>query len=149
VNRLHQYCFLLSPITLHSSNGEALLHTFKWTSLVAQSRIGLQRGRVRLSPWVRKIPWRREWQPTPVFLPGEFHGQSSLEGYSSWGHKESNTTERLMLSNDMNILFLPRKSQPFLAHLADCYSTLAFSEKPSWLLLVSAGLLHHALLPSS
>ena len=35
-------------------------------------------------PWVRKIPWRRAWQPTPVFLPGEFHGQKSLEGYSSW-----------------------------------------------------------------
>ena len=33
------------------------------------------------NPWVRKIPWRREWQPTPVFLPGEFHGQRSLAGY--------------------------------------------------------------------
>ena len=49
-------------------------------------------------PWVRKIPWRREWWPTPVFLPGEFHGQRSLEGYSSWGHKGSDTTERLTLS---------------------------------------------------
>ena len=38
-------------------------------------------------PWVRKIPWRRKWQPTPVFLPGEFHGQRGLEGYSPWGHK--------------------------------------------------------------
>ena len=38
--------------------------------------------------------WRRKWQPTPVFLPGEFHGQSSLVGYSPWGHKESETTER-------------------------------------------------------
>ena len=36
----------------------------------------------------RKIPWRREWLPTPVFLPGEFHGQRSLEGYSLWGHQE-------------------------------------------------------------
>ena len=44
------------------------------------------------SPWVGKIPWRRKWQPTPVFLPGESHGQRSLEGYSSWGHKESDTT---------------------------------------------------------
>jgi len=34
-------------------------------------------------PWVRKIPWRRAWQPTPVFLPGESHGQRSLVGYSS------------------------------------------------------------------
>ena len=46
-------------------------------------------------PWVRKIPWRREWQPTPVFLPGESHGQSSLVGYSPWGHKELDMTERL------------------------------------------------------
>ena len=36
-------------------------------------------------PWVRKIPWRRAWQPTPVFLPGESHGQRSLAGYSPWG----------------------------------------------------------------
>ena len=43
--------------------------------------------------WVGKIPWRREWLPTPVFLPREFHGQKSLAGYSPWGHKESDTTE--------------------------------------------------------
>ena len=44
-------------------------------------------------PWVRKIPWRRAWQPTPVFLPGGSHGQRSLAGYSPWGHKESDTTK--------------------------------------------------------
>ena len=43
--------------------------------------------------WVRKISWRREWLPTPVFLPGESHKQKSLEGYSPWGHKESDTSE--------------------------------------------------------
>ena len=37
------------------------------------------------NPWVRKIPWRRERSPTPVFLPGESHGQRSLAGYSPWG----------------------------------------------------------------
>ena len=41
--------------------------------------------------------WRRDWQPTPVLLPGEFHGQRSLADYSPWGHKESNTTEWLTL----------------------------------------------------
>ena len=46
-------------------------------------------------PWVRKIFWRRAWQPTPVFLPREFHGQRSLEGYSPWGRKELYTTEQL------------------------------------------------------
>ena len=44
-------------------------------------------------PWVRKIPWRRAWQPTPVFLPGELHGQRSQVGYSAWGCKELDTTE--------------------------------------------------------
>ena len=45
----------------------------------------MQETRVR--SLVRKIPWRREWQPTPVLLPGEFHGQRSLVGYSPWGRK--------------------------------------------------------------
>ena len=40
------------------------------------------------------MPWRRKWQPTPVFLPGKSHGQRSLEGYSPWGHKESDRTEK-------------------------------------------------------
>ena len=46
-------------------------------------------------PWVGKIPWRRQGQPTPVFLPGESHGWRSLVGCSPWGHKESDTTEQL------------------------------------------------------
>ena len=51
--------------------------------------------RLSFDSWVRKIPWRREWQPTLVFLPGEFHGQRSLAGYSPWGHKESDMTKQL------------------------------------------------------
>ena len=47
------------------------------------------------NPWVGKIPWRREWQSTPVFLPGEVHGQRSLVGYSPWGHKDSDMTKGL------------------------------------------------------
>jgi len=39
------------------------------------------------NPWARKISWRREWQPTPVFLPGISHGQRSLAGYSAWSQK--------------------------------------------------------------
>ena len=46
-----------------------------------------------VSPWIGKIPWRREWLPSPEFLPGEFHGQRRLVGYSPWGCKELNTTE--------------------------------------------------------
>ena len=51
--------------------------------------------RCGFSPWFRKIPWRRKWHPTPGFLPGKSHGQRSLVGYSPWGRKESDTTERL------------------------------------------------------
>ena len=43
--------------------------------------------------WIRKIPWRRAWQPTPVFLSGQSHGQRSLVGYSPWGLKKSDMTE--------------------------------------------------------
>ena len=49
--------------------------------------------RCRLDPWVRKIPWSRKWQPTPIFLPGESHGQRSLVGYIPWGHKELDMIE--------------------------------------------------------
>ena len=46
-----------------------------------------QGGRCGFNPWVRKIPWRRKWQPTPVFLPGKYHGQRRPTGYSPWGCK--------------------------------------------------------------
>ena len=51
--------------------------------------------RHRFNPWVGKIPWRRKWQPTPVFLPGKSHGQRSLGGYNPQGHKELDVPERL------------------------------------------------------
>ena len=68
-------------------------------SLVAQTVKSLPAMReTRFDPWVGKIPWRREWQPTPVLLPGKSHGWRSLAGYSPWGHRESEMTERLSLS---------------------------------------------------
>ena len=57
-----------------------------------------QGRRPGFDPWVRKIPWRRKWQPTSVFLPGKFHGQRSLGGYSPWGHTMWVTTELGMAS---------------------------------------------------
>ena len=51
--------------------------------------------RHEVDPWVGKMPWRRAWQPTPVILPGESHGQRGLVGYSPWGHRELDTAERL------------------------------------------------------
>ena len=50
-------------------------------------KIQLQSRRPRFDLWVGKIPWRREWLPTSVFLPGEFHGHRSLVGYSPWDHE--------------------------------------------------------------
>ena len=45
------------------------------------------------NPWVRKVPWKRKWQPTPVFLSGKSYGHRSLVGYSPWCHEELDTTE--------------------------------------------------------
>ena len=55
--------------------------------------------RHRFDPWVGKIPWRRKWQLTPVFLPGESHGQRSLASYSPWSQKELDITEQLSNNN--------------------------------------------------
>ena len=66
------------------------------TSLVAQMVKHLPQCRRPGSDlWVRKILWRRKWQPTPVLLPGKSHGQRSVVGCSPWGRKESDMTERL------------------------------------------------------
>ena len=57
--------------------------------------ICLQYRRPTFDPWVRKIPWRRKWHPTPVLSPGKPHGRRSLVGCSPWGREESDTTQRL------------------------------------------------------
>ena len=54
----------------------------------ASGRAHLPMWRPGSNPWVRKIPWRRKWWPTPVFLPGKFHGQRNLEVYSPWGSQK-------------------------------------------------------------
>ena len=72
------HCFKYHPVIIH-------LHT-----------VHLQWRRHEFNPWVGKIPWRREWQPTPVFLPEESHGQRSLPGYSSWGHLKLDMTKQLI-----------------------------------------------------
>ena len=62
--------------------------------------------------WVGKIPWRRKWQPTPVFLPGKSHGQRSLVGYSTWGPKESDATEHAHVQTEVHWA----QSRLFLSH---------------------------------
>ena len=82
------------------------------------SRIGFPRGSVMKSPpasagdsgcscWVGKIPWRRKWQPIPVFLPGESQGQRGLSGSSPWGHKESDMTEHTLTHTTSDSFTLP------------------------------------------
>ena len=61
-----------------------------WQRTHCQCRKCKRRG---FDPWIGKIPWRRTWQPTPLFLPGESHGQTSLAGYSPMSRKESDRTE--------------------------------------------------------
>ena len=89
--------YLFSRISIYLIQ---LFHTIKVSSSTLPwwlrwQRICLQCRRPRFDPWVRKIPWRREWQPTSVFLPGESHEQRSLVGYNPWSHKELDTTEGL------------------------------------------------------
>ena len=75
----------------------------------------------RCDPWVGKIPWRRAWQSTPVFLPGESHGQRSLAGYSPWV-TGSDTTERLTLSlSHFTLLLLPAFQECHLGFLVSLY----------------------------
>ena len=67
----------------------------------SDSKVHVKNPRPCRRPWfdpcVGRIPCRREWVPTPVFLPGEFHGQRNLLGYSPWGCKESDTNEWLIV----------------------------------------------------
>ena len=68
-----------------------------------------------------KIPWRRRWQPTPVFLPGESNGQRSLVGYSPWGHKESDMTEQLTIHTLYPWKKKPKIFPPVCFHLASLW----------------------------
>ena len=76
-----------------------------------------QSRRYGFDPWVGKIPWRRKWQPTPVFLPGKFHGQTSLVGYSPWGFKRVGydlATEQQQNECSFAILNYAKSSLPVL-----------------------------------
>ena len=97
-NELYSYTYNFNQV-FENVNAYTNLYVFVYKyfnkEFTCQRRKHKRHG---FDPWVRKLPWTREWQPTPVFLPGEFHGQRSLVGYSPWGGKESDTTERLTLS---------------------------------------------------
>ena len=82
----------------------AIYRSFSGGSDIWQ-RVCLQCRRPGFDLWVRKIPWRREWQPTPVFLSGESHGQRSLAGYGPWDHRESDMTEQQTLSLTLSEIY--------------------------------------------
>ena len=94
-NTVIQTLLLTMRATPHLTGSSLFSFDFKNNPLVLENQVCQCRRhkRGRFDPSVRKIPWRMAWQPTPVFLPGESHGQRSLVGYSPQGHKESDTTE--------------------------------------------------------
>ena len=67
--------------------------------------------------WVRKIPWRRKWQHSPVFLHEKSHGQRSVAGYSSRGHKDLYTTTLLRTHNWLRTMFLLY----YIWHIIKCF----------------------------
>ena len=90
INSVYLLIVLLLFICIYLSNGPPRWYSGK------ESNCQCRRcKRLRFYPGVRKILWRRKWKSTPVFLPGESHGQRSLVGYSPWGCKELDTTELL------------------------------------------------------
>ena len=96
-----------------------------------------------LTPWVRKIPWQRKWQPTPAFLPGKSYRQWSLAGYSPWGCKESGTTGELTFSLSLMLLITPPDNS--------CWSGLWAQQRPPHLITLGlaveeSGPLHFLLL---
>ena len=87
------------------------------TSLVAQTVKHLSTmWESQVQSLGREVPWRRKWQSTPVLLPGKSHGQRSLVGYSPWGRKESDMTERLHFTFKLTSL-----------SLADCILLMSFN----------------------
>ena len=84
--------------------GQSLTETWGFPGGSEDKESACQCRRHGFDPWVGKFPGRRAWQFTPVFLPGESHGQRSLAGCSPWGRKESDTTEQLSTHTvDLNL----------------------------------------------
>ena len=108
----------LSPLPFHLQAHHVSCGLPWW---LRQYRIRLQSRRQKLDSWVGKTPWKREWQPTPVFLPGEFHRQRILVGASPWGCNESHTTERFIRLVHTLIMF----------HVDQWFATFTFKLKCS------------------
>ena len=81
-------------------------------------------------PSVWKIPWRRKWQPTPVFLPGKSHGQRNLAGYSPFGRKESGTTEHARTSNEKGVWVM--RCQQKHSTFGEIFCCMKFKNSVKW-----------------
>ena len=93
IKRNHFKCSLTNNWLIRSIIWKHIFHIeCRWSS--GKESI-CQYRKCAFDPWIGKIVCRRKWQPTPISLPGESHGQRSLEGYSPWGRKQVDTTERL------------------------------------------------------
>ena len=115
--------------TVNYKNAEFLIDaTYLLTQLpkwLSGKESACQYRRCRFDLWVRKMPWRNKWQPTPVFLPEKSLGERSLLGYSPWGHKESDKTEHARSTQSFTKQYL---SIPFImcsivySNLKKCWS---------------------------
>ena len=99
-------------------------NTLKWVSGLPRWLSGKESAyqcrrhrRWDLDSWVGKIPWKRKWQPIPVFLPEKSHGQRSLEGYSPWSNKQLDATYQL---STQKVYHCEGKKK--IAHLQDCWN---------------------------
>ena len=93
-----QYCEYLGMETSNTRHPKRSIWELDSSPVAPTVNICLQCGRSGFDPWVRKSLWRRKWQPIPVLLPRKSQGWKSLAGYSPWGRKETDTTERLHLT---------------------------------------------------
>ena len=99
-----------SYVIFHTDIG-SLTDSYPWPGLpwcFSGKKSVCQDRRHGFYPWVRKIPLSRKWQPAPVFLPGKFHGQTNLVGYSPWGCKESDTTEHAQIHTPIYRIIPPK-----------------------------------------
>ena len=110
-------CHKFSPYTpVENWTSEAAVDEVEFTCQCQRCK------RHSFGPWVRKIPWRRKWQPSPVFLPGKFHGQRSLVDYSPWGCKESDMSECTHTHTHTHIALPGKVEHCRLVPLKNCVS---------------------------
>ena len=89
----HKYCFCPEERAWETYQTMPLEPRHRLPTWLSGKEPTCQYRRQGFDPWVGKIPWRRKWQPSPVFLPGKYHGRRSLMGYSPWGCKEWDRAE--------------------------------------------------------